>query len=164
MRISFVLFTMLMGVAMPSPLLAQATQPDPQQIADMQARAAQQMKPAEFVLQYRTDLGLTAPQVAALELLAVAQRDSARARQAHAVDRMRANSTNPALAAAVSWSGPVDEAALRDAMCRQSAAQSESMLGLAADRRAVASVLTPGQVAQLPRIQADDLMKALKQP
>ena len=87
MRISDVLFTMLMGVAMPSPLLAQATQPDPQQIADMQARAAQQMKPAEFVLQYRTDLGLTAPQVAALELLAVAQRDSARARQARARDR-----------------------------------------------------------------------------
>jgi hypothetical protein len=43
-------------------------------------------------------------------------------------------------------------------------AHAKRVLGLAADRRAVASVLTPGQVAQLPRIQADDLMKALKQP
>lgn len=38
------------------------------------------------------------------------------------------------------------------------------MLGLALERRAVASVLTPTQVAQLPRLQTDDLMKALRRP
>jgi hypothetical protein len=162
MRISFVLFTVLVSVAVPPSLLSQVTQLDSQQRAAMQAQAEQQIRPAEFVLQHRTDLALTAPQVATLEALAVVQRDSARARQTRAVDRMRTSSTNPALAAAVSWSGPLDEAAVREALCQQSAFQVEIMLGLASDRRAVASVLTPVQVAQLPRIQTDDLMKVLK--
>lgn len=164
MRIPFVLFTVLAGVAVPPPLLSQGPPLDPQQRAAMQAQAEQQTRPAEFVLLHRTDLELTASQVATLETLALVQRDSARARQARAVDRMRTTSTNSALAAAVSWDGPVDEAAVRDALCQQSAVQVEVMLGLAADRRAVASVLTPVQVARLPRIQSDDLMKAWKRP
>lgn len=163
MRISLLLFTLLVGGAVPTPLLCQV-EVDPQQRAAMQAQAEQQTKPAEFVLQHRADLDLTAPQIAALETLVVAQRDSARARQARMADRMRTRSTNPALAAAVGWTGPVDEAAVRDALCQQSAFQVEVMLGLAADRRSVASVLTPVQVAQLPRIQMDDLMKAVKRP
>ncbi len=164
MRIPLVLFTLLVGVVVPTPLLSQVTPPDAPQRAAMQAQAEQQLRPAEFVLQHRTDLALTAPQVATLEALAIVQRDSARVRQARIVDRMRTNATSSALAAAVSWSGPVDEAAVRDALCQQSSVQLEITLGLAADRRAVASALTPDQVARLPRIQSDDLMKALKRP
>lgn len=164
MRISCVLLTLFVGAVAPLPLHAQATPMDLSQLAAMQASAMQQNKPAEFVLQHRIDLGLAASQVTALEVLVVAQRDSARTRLARMADRMRANPVNAALVAAVGWSGPVDDAAVRDALCQQSAAQLELILGLAWDRRAVASVLTPTQVAQLPRIQADELTKAIRRP
>lgn len=163
MRILSVLFTVLLCIAVPFPVAAQVTL-DPEQQAAMQAAAMQQSRPAEFVLTHRTELGLTAPQVATLETLVVAQRDSARARQMRAMERIRTYAANPALAAAVSWSGPVDAAALRDAMCQQTTSQVEVVLGIASDRRVVASVLTPAQVAQLPRMQSEDMQKAMRRP
>lgn len=159
-----VLFTVLIGVTVPFPMLAQAPQLDPQQRAAMQESAMQQNKPAEFVLQHRTDLSLTEQQVAKLEVLAEAQRDSARVRQTRVVERMRTNPPSRAFVAAVGWSGSVDEAELREALCQQSATQVEMMLGIARDRQAVASVLTPVQVEQLPRLQTGDMMKALGRP
>lgn len=152
--------TVLLVAAAPTSLHAQMPQIDAQQRAAVMAAASQQAKPAEFVLQHRTDLSLTERQVASLEVLAEAQRDSARVRQARTVERMRTNPENPALAAAVSWSGPVDEAAVREALCRQSSTQVEFMMGMAWDRRAVAGVLTPDQVSQLPRLQIGDMIKA----
>ncbi len=159
-----VLFTVLIGVTVPFPMLAQAPQLDPQRRAALQESAMQQNKPAEFVLQHRTDLSLTEQQVATLEVLAEAQRDSARVRQTRMTERMRTNPPRSAIVAAAGWSGSVDEAELREALCEQSAAQMDLLLGVAQDRRAVASVLTAVQVEQLPRLQTGDMMKALGRP
>jgi hypothetical protein len=137
---------------------------DSGQMAALMASAAQMNKPAAFVLLHRADLALTAEQVSSLEALVVAQRDSTVARQSRLVSLTQSNPPSSAMVAAGSWSGELDERALREALCQSSANQAELLLGLARDRRATAAVLTPAQVAQLPALQANDMMKAIKRP
>jgi TonB family protein len=62
------------------------------------------------------------------------------------------------------WTGPVDELAIREGMVRQSESQAMIMIDMARDRRAVGSVLTPQQVALLPRIEAGTMMRSFPPP
>ena len=162
MRRPWVLLATFFSGAMPCAARAQVPALDSTQRAAMLATATQMNKPAEFVLQHRTELALTAPQVSTLETLVAALRDSATVRQARGVHRLQANPPGAAMMATMAWSGPVDESALREELCRQSANQVDMLLGLAQDRRAVAAVLTPAQVAQLPQLQTSDLLSAVK--
>ena len=162
MRIPYLLLASVVSVAVPCAVRAQVPTLDSARRAAMLASAMQMNKPAEFVLQHRTELALTAPQVSTLETLVAALRDSATVRQARGVHRLQANPPGAAMMAAMTWSGPVDESALREELCRQSANQVGTLLGLAQDRRAVAAVLTPAQVAQLPQLQTSDLLSAVK--
>ena len=77
---------------------------------------------------------------------------------------MQAAPPSSGMLAAAGWSGEVDEAALRTALCQQSTNQVELLLGLAWDRRAVAAVLTNAQVTRLPELQMGDVMRAIKRP
>jgi TonB family protein len=61
----------------------------------------------------------------------------------------------------LSWTGPVNEQAIRDAACDQSLRQAEVMINMAHDRRAVAAVLTPAQVAALPRLEGLEMMRGM---
>ncbi len=161
MRMRLNVLLTVVGLGFPAALHAQVPTLDAAQRVVLQDRVMELNRPAEFVLRYRADLALTAPQVARLETMASAQRDSAVVRQARMVEQMRTASTNSALASATSWGGPIDEPGLRDALCQQSAAQMAILLGIAWDRRAVAAVLTPAQVAQLPAIQQAAMLEAI---
>ena len=162
MRILSAVVALFVGVGLPLTVRAQVLPLDSVQRAAMMATVMQQTKPADFVLHHRTELALSGAQVAVLEALAVAQRDSAGVRQARLIGRMQANPPSAVVLAAAGWSGAIDERTLRDALCQQAANQVETMLEMAGDRRAAAAVLTPAQVARLPQLQAGDLLAAIK--
>jgi hypothetical protein len=155
-----------------SPVAAQTSatrtivMPDSSQIMSMMANSMRLLKPAQFVLDHRTDLTLTPEQISLLEFLVVAQRDSAVARQARMMEAFRASSQrNPSsAAAAMAWTGMIDEQAIRERACEQSANQAETMINVARDRHAVGAILTPAQVAKMPSVEAGDLMKAMQKP
>jgi|GEM_PF-3076516 len=165
MRLQHLCLVATVVAAVATPLFAQVTPPVATPVATpragMQESAALQSKAAEFVLQHRAELTLTADQIAKLEVLALAQQDSARERFVRSAERMRASPAIMAFAqTSNSWTGAVDEAAMRDGLCQLSVAQAETMIGIARDRRAVAEVLTPAQIAQLLPLQIGDMKKA----
>ncbi|MEP7000058.1 MAG: hypothetical protein ABI969_06250 [bacterium] len=156
-----------------TPLAAQATAtmlvsvPDSSQIMSMMANSMRLLKPAQFVLDHRTDLSLTPEQVGFLEFLVVAQRDSAAIRQARRMITLQASAAKGAMnssVVAMAWTGTIDEQAMKDVACQQSSTQAESLLNLARDRHAVGAILTPAQIAQMPGIEAADIIKAAKRP
>jgi len=63
---------------------------------------------------------------------------------------------------AMAWTGAIDEQAVRDAACQQSSMQAEALLNMAHDRHAVGAILTPAQIAQIPNVEAADMMKLMK--
>lgn len=138
--------------------------PDSAQYAAMLAQAMSMNQPAAFILRHRDDLRLTTSQVAALQSLALAERDSARVRQARLASRMQATPPSAAMVAMGSWTGALDEAAIRDALCQQSILQSDFVLGLARDRRAAAALLTTDQSAKLMSLQMNDMVGSMKRP
>lgn len=140
--------------------------PDSAQIMAMMANSMRLMKPAQFVLDHKTDLSLTPEQVSFLEFLVIAQRDSASARQTRQMTQMRegAKRSPSSTVTAMAWTGTVDEQAIKDGACQQSAMQAEIMINMARDRHAVGAILTPSQIAQMPMVEAGDMMKAMKRP
>jgi hypothetical protein len=143
------------------------TMPDSAQMMAATTNAMRMMKPAQFVLDHKADLALSPEQVSFLEYLVVAQRDSAVARQTRQMTQMQAsNAKRPpsSLASAMAWTGTIDEQAIKDGTCQQSAMQAEIMLNLARDRHAVGAILTPAQIEQMPMVEARDMMKAMKKP
>jgi hypothetical protein len=165
MRISILVAGLVAGLTVPLAVRAQTQfSPDSTQQAAMMAVSMQANKPAAFVLQHRAELELTPAQVAALEALALAQRDSTVARQARYTSRVQANPPSAVFVAMGSWTGEIDESALRDGLCQQSANTVDVILGLARDRRATAALLTAAQAAQLPGLQRGDLMTVFKRP
>jgi hypothetical protein len=155
------------SLAAQTPAARPLTMPDSSQIVSMMANSMRLLKPAQFVLDHRTDLSLTPEQIGFLEFLVVAQRDSAAARQARMMAAIQATAAKKAPNAtvnAMSWTGALDEQAIRGAACEQSATQAESMINLVRDRHAVGAILTPTQIAQIPSVEAADLMKFMKRP
>ncbi|MDB4913347.1 MAG: hypothetical protein JWM95_991 [Gemmatimonadetes bacterium] len=140
---------------------------DSTQMASALARSMRQLQPAVVVLGYRNELALTPEQVSYLETLVIAQKDSQAVRQARMVMRMREQSKDRTMAAAVpsfSWTGTIDEAALREQACAQAALSVDSTIGLLSDRHAVGAVLTPEQLARLPKLEMQSLMASMKRP
>lgn len=156
---------LLAVVTLPGSVHAQGRPPlDSAQQVAMMAQTWLMNQPAAFVLRHQSELGLSPMQVTALEALTRAERDSTVVRQARLAIRMQTTPPSAAMVALGSWSGELDEAAVREALCQQSANQVDFMLGLAQDRRAAAALLTAAQAAQLARLQASDLMNAIKRP
>lgn len=165
MRILNCAVLLLIAAVMPTTIRAQArAEPDSAQMVAMTATAMQMTKPAEFILKHRTDLALTAQQVSRLEALVVAQRDSNVVRLGRRTGQLLAKGPSAQADLTTSWTGDIDERALREELCRQSANQIDARLALGRDRRAAAAVLTPGQVGRLPHLESDAMMKAFKRP
>ena len=164
---------LLVSAGAARPVAAQGTPPRPSvmpdsaQMSRMMARALRQRQPAQFVLDHRAELAITPEQVPFLESLALAQVDSARVRYARMAERAVAATRNAVAVragGAMTWTGPIDEAAIRE-MSREQAEQSaEIQIDLARDRHAVGAVLTPSQVSTLSRIEASELLSVLARP
>lgn len=131
--------------------------PDSARMAAMMAAAQRMRSPAGFALSKQKELELTAQQVAALEVLVRAEADSQRTRTFRMMQQMQALSRDKAavasMGARLTWTGPVDEAAIRASACEQSRMQAEVMIGMIRDRHAVGDLLTTTQRDTLDRLQ-----------
>jgi hypothetical protein len=130
--------------------------------------ASQRMRsPASFALANRSELLLTPEQVSYLEALVKAEADSQGVRTKRMMDRLQeaahATDLGP-MREAMRWTGPVDEAAIRAAVCEQSKAQADLMIGMIQDRHAVGGVLTEPQQAMMDRLQVRLMRSVLGQP
>lgn len=148
-----------------APLVSHAQQPalSPERQEAIAEVSRLMNDPVKFVLHYRTELALTDAQVSELEKLAAALRDSTAARTA--VASQQAAQMIPSLTGlnnAMEWSGPIDESAIRDALCRQSAVTASMLLANARDRRTVGALLTADQRLELPKVHMRELMKAAR--
>lgn len=166
MRIIATALALLLGTGAVPLLHAQAgaSRPDSAQMAAIMARAQQSAKPARFALEHSAELGLKPEQASALEDLARAQTDSEAVRFDRSVAAMSGMQPSAATLAMMSWTGPVDERAIRDEVCAQAQRNVELTLSIIRDRRAVGALLTPAQAAMMNRLQAGDMMKILRRP
>lgn len=119
------------------------------------------LAPAQFVLDHRVELGLTPEQVPVLESLVRAQADSMRARVQRRVGTAQPKRT---AGSTISWTGPIDEQAIRETARLSSEGAALNQIDLARDRHAVGAVLTPDQIAMLPGLEAADMMKSVREP
>lgn len=142
-------------VALPAQIHAQPARLSPADSA-RRANAAKILSPAKFALEKKTDLGLDAGQVSALQRLAVALDDSSAARRNRTVKQMQSRNGVITVTAksAASWTGIVDEAGIKADFCQQSEYQADAMIGLVRDRHMVGAILTPPQRTQLEQIFA----------
>lgn len=139
--------------------------PDSAQQAAMMGVGMRTRSPAAFALSMKQELGLTPEQVAAVEALVPIEADSMQARMRRLLEQSqeRARQQPPAaLRAAMSWTGPIDEAAIRAAACEQSQAQADLLIGMMRDRHALGILLTPDQQNQLDRLQSELMVKAMQ--
>lgn len=142
-------------------MLAQAqSAPDSAGMIAALSNGMRLLAPAQFVLDHRTELALTPEQVPFLESLVRAQADSMRVR----VRRRMSMTTTTSLDATgfMSWSGPIDEQAIRVAARVASDGQAQVQIDIAKDRHVVGAVLTPDQLAMLPRLESADMMKSVR--
>ena len=150
-----------------APTMLPGTAPDSSQIMTVMANSMRLLKPARFALDHRADLALTPVQVSLLEQLVIAQRDSADVRHTRLIaltQTMIAKRPPSGFIAAMQWTGAADEQAIKDSACQQSVVQAEGLINLVRDRHAVGAVLTPAQIAQLPMMEASDMMSGMKKP
>lgn len=140
--------------------------PDSAQMSAAMAVSARMRSPARFALSAQKEIGLSPQQVAALEVLARAESDSELARGQRMMQLLqtstRGNSPMAGMEAIATWTGPVDEAAIRAAACEQSKAQAEILIGMIRDRHAVGALLTTAQQEALDRLQRDLMSGAFK--
>jgi hypothetical protein len=152
----------LVAQVAPSPMFPQA---DPVKMAALAANSQRTMRPASFVLSHKTELALTAKQVAQLDLLVRVEDDSAAVRSfrlealmARIMEKRQAdNSTRQ-----IGWDGPVDESRLRSEACEQAGIASEAMINLYRDRQAVGKILTGNQVNLAVELEMSDVIRILK--
>lgn len=142
-------------------VLAQAQSvPDSVGMAAALSSGRRLLLPAEFVLAHRTDLGLAPAQVSAVESLVRAQADSVTIRMER---RMRLTMpTSRAEAGFMTWSGPIDESAIRESARLASEGQAQMLIDIAKDRHVVAAVLTADQLSKLPQLESADMMKSMR--
>jgi TonB family protein len=138
-----------------------AVMPDSAQMSAMMGRAMRRMQPAQFVLDHRADLALTPEQVPFLESLVLAQVDSTRVRTERRLANAMAATRDPVTVLAgstMTWTGTIDEAAIRELVRKQAEQSAEIQIDMARDRHAVGAMLTPSQLSMLGRIEASDMM------
>jgi hypothetical protein len=174
LRILMIGLTSVAAGAMP--LVAQTTsvtptaipQPTEAQMAALQARTRKMQHPAEWVLELKQDLNLREDQIVTLQKLVLSLRDSEPARQQRMIAGFTAGGPNsPVLAmgkALQSWSGTVDEAAIRAAACEQSKMQAEITLNMIRDRHAVGDLLTEAQQVALRKAEMQPFMPGATKP
>lgn len=140
--------------------------PDSAQMSAAMAMSARMRSPARFALSMQKEIGLSAQQVAALEVLVRAQSDSESVRVLRMMQQLqttpRGKSPMAAMEGIATWTGPVDEAAIRAAACEQSKAQAEILIGMIRDRHAVGELLTTTQQEELDRLQRELMAGAFK--
>ncbi|MEO7458460.1 MAG: Spy/CpxP family protein refolding chaperone [Gemmatimonadaceae bacterium] len=146
------------------PLAAQMTMPDSAQRARLMVNAERMSHPAEYILGFKAELSLTPHQVGLLEGVAKALRDSVPVRMQRMRDAMVSTAKDSPAAAAMAWSGPVDEKAIRAQACTQSTGQVEAMINIVRDRHMVGELLTEEQRAMLPMIEGQAMMKMIGKP
>lgn len=136
-----------------------AAAPDSAHMVAMMSAAQRLRSPAGFALSVQRELSLSSQQVAALEVLVRAESDSQRTRMFRMMQQMRAvspdKSVQAGMASSLTWTGPIDEAAIRASACEQSKMQAEILIGMIRDRHAVGELLTTTQQKELDRIQAE---------
>jgi hypothetical protein len=138
-----------------------------QQVAAL-AAGMRMRAPAAFALSMKQEIGLTPEQVAAVEALVPIEADSQRVRMRRMLERNqeRARERPGAVVATaqamMSWTDPIDEAAIRASACEQSQAQSDLMIGMMRDRRALGVLLTPMQRHELDRLQGELMTRAFR--
>ena len=143
--------------------------PDSAQMVAAMTNSMRMLKPAQFLLDHKDDLALTPEQVPFLEALVVAVADSAPVRQERlrvlmkAAEAKRGNGA-PTTMGWMTWSGTLDEQAIRDGACEQSVMQAETLINITRDRHAAGAVLTPSQLARLPRLETEGMMKGMRVP
>ena len=118
------------------------------------------LAPAQFVLDHRAELRLTPEQIPFLESLVRAQADSMKVRM-----QRRMSLTPPPSRGAMgimSWSGPIDESAIREAARLTTEWQAQVQIDISKDRRVVGAVLTADQLSMLPRLESTDMMKSMR--
>ena len=141
-------------------MLAQAqVAPDSKGMVAALSSGMRLLAPAQFVLDHRVELALTPEQVPILESLVRAQADSMMVRV-----RRRVSTTPPSPTATefMSWSGPINEQVIREAARLASDGQAQVQIDIAKDRHVVGAVLTPDQLAILPRLESGDMMKLVR--
>jgi hypothetical protein len=124
--------------------------------------------PARLALMMKEELGLNPKQVTAIEALVPIEADSIRARLERLTKVVRQNAPSArnkggAIAAGLSWTGPIDEAAIRAAACEQAREQADMLIGRMRDRRALGAVLTTTQQRQFDRSQGEAMMRVLRE-
>ena len=132
--------------------------PDSAHVAAMMSAAQRMRSPARFALSMQKELSLSAQQVAALEVLVRAEADSQRTRMFRMMQQMQAVSPDKSqagMASRLTWTGPIDEAAIRASACEQSKLQAEMLIGMIRDRHAVGELLTTTQQEELDRLQRE---------
>ena len=138
--------------------------PDSAQMTAVMGRAMRRLQPAQFVLDHRAELMLTPEQLPFVESLVLAQVDSTRVRTERRFAMARA-ATHDSLAARagsmMTWTGTIDEAAIRESARRAADQSAEYQVDIARDRHAVGAVLTSSQLSMLDRIEASDMMSGM---
>lgn len=133
--------------------------PDSAHMAAVMAAAQRMRSPATFALSMQKELSLSAQQVASLEVLVRAESDSQATRTFRMMQQMQARSRDKAalagMASRLTWTGPIDEAAIRASACEQSKMQAEIFIGMIQDRHAVGELLTTTQREELDRLQRE---------
>lgn len=144
-------------------VLAQAQSvPDSAGMAAALSSGMRMLAPAQFVLDHRTELGLTPVQVSRVESLVRAHADSVTIRMQRRMSVTRP--TTRAETGFMSWSGPIDESAIRESARRASEGQAQLLIDIARDRRVVGAVLTADQLSVLPRLEFTDMRKSMRGP
>jgi len=134
--------------------------PDSAQLATVMARAMRRMRPAQFVLDHRAELGLTPEQIPFIESLALAQIDSERTRAQRMMTAQTEDMKKPAMMQAMAmmeWTGTVDESAIREMTQRQVEISVTSQIAMIRDRYRVGEVLTPAQISTLKQLEMRDM-------
>jgi TonB family protein len=157
---------LLMAGVVSGPLAAQSPSPpgsiDSTQLANVMRNSLAMTHPAELVLAHRADLALTAEQVTQIEAIAAAQRDSQAVRQQRMIVEMKERKTKLTdRSDIITWTGRVDEQAIREVARLQSGVQAEALINLVRDRHAVGAVLTPSQLALIPRLEVGAMMRGV---
>ncbi len=133
--------------------------PDSAHMAAVMAALQRMRSPAGFALSMQKELSLSAQQVAALEVLVRAESDSQRTRMFRVMQQMRTLARDKSSIASMgtrpTWTGPIDEAAIRASACEQSKLQAEVLIGMIRDRHAVGELLTTTQQEELDRLQRE---------
>jgi len=135
--------------------------PDSTHLVAAMAASLRMRSPASFALSRKSELMLSAEQVAAVEARVPLELDSLRARTERLMLAMRKTTTSSAMTLQ-SWTGPIDEAAIRAASCAQSQMQTDLAIGMLRDRHALGELLTPAQREAFDRLQSEAMMEALR--